>query len=225
MKAMILAAGRGQRMMPLTESTPKPMLQVNGQPLLTYHINRLKLAGISDIVINLAWCGEVIEQYYGDGSEFGVKVTYCYEPAGGLETAGGIVNALPLLTESEDAFIVVNGDVFTDYDVAALTQLQLYAGEAHIVLVENPEHNLDGDFCLANQIVNTQKYTFSGIGLYTRDFFSSLSVGVLPLGPLLRRSIETGRVSMELYLGLWSDIGTPQRLMEINKNQEQNSVG
>ena len=135
MKAMILAAGRGKRMMPLTETMPKPMLKINGKPLLEHHINNLRQAGITDIVINLAWQGDKITEYFGNGSQFGVSITYSQEQTGGLETAGGIIQALPLLGEQ---FIVINGDVFTDYDVTSLMQLHLQAGEAHIVLVENP---------------------------------------------------------------------------------------
>jgi len=225
MKAMILAAGRGKRMMPLTEKLPKPMLKVHGKPLLAYHIARLKAAGIIDIVINLAWCGEVIIEHFADGRDFGVNIQYCHEQEGGLETAGGIINALPYLTEQYEEFIVINGDIFTDYDVSALKQLQLNAGEAHLVLVENPPHNEEGDFCLAHQVVNTQKYTFSGIGLYNKGFFDEQAAGVVALGPLLRNGLTAGVVSTELYLGQWSDIGTPQRLLDINAQQELNNVG
>ncbi|CAH9064296.1 N-acetylmuramate alpha-1-phosphate uridylyltransferase [Pseudoalteromonas holothuriae] len=220
-KAMILAAGRGKRMMPLTANLPKPMLEVAGRPLIEYHIQRLKRAGIVDIVINLAWQGEKITQYFSDGSQFGVNICYTNEPEGGLETAGGIINAMNLLCESEDKFIVLNGDIFTDYDVNALTQLVLNHAEAHIVLVENPVHNPEGDFCLAHQVNNQQHYTFSGIGLYQKAFFSSHDVEFMPLGPILRAGLDEGRVSTELYLGQWSDIGTPERLLEINRKQEQ----
>ncbi|GMM86100.1 N-acetylmuramate alpha-1-phosphate uridylyltransferase MurU [Pseudoalteromonas sp. MTN2-4] len=224
MKAMILAAGRGKRMMPLTAELPKPMLEVNGKPLIEYHIERLKAAGITEIVINLAWQGDKIEQYFGDGLQLGVKIEYSYEPEGGLETAGGIINALPMLCEACDKFIVINGDIFTDYDVHALTQLVLQEGEAHIVLVENPAHHPGGDFTigLANQ---TQKYTFSGIGLYHQAFFNAYDNQFLALGPLLRQGIEEGRVSRELYLNIWSDIGTPERLEEINKQLGTAYVG
>lgn len=224
MKAMILAAGRGRRMMPLTEHTPKPMLKVKNKPLLAYHIERLKHSGIDEIVINLAWCGDVIASHFGDGEKFGVNIQYCYEPEGGLETAGGIINALPKLVDKEDNFIVINGDVYTDYDVSALTQLHLEPGEAHLVLVENPEHNLDGDFCLAHQVTHSQRYTFSGIGLYNKQFFVEQAPGFVALGPMLRAGLEKNMISTELYLGQWFDIGTPKRLEEINK-QEQGCVG
>ncbi|CAM4014996.1 N-acetylmuramate alpha-1-phosphate uridylyltransferase MurU [Pseudoalteromonas byunsanensis] len=221
MKAMILAAGRGKRMMPLTADLPKPMLTVAGHPLLEYHIERLKNAGITDIVINLAWQGDKIVQYFGDGSAWGVHIRYSYEPQEGLETAGGIINALELLTDKDGKFIVINGDIFTDYDVSALTQLVLEQQEAHIVLVENPVHNPDGDFRLAHQPMNDQCYTFAGIGLYHISFFSDLHCGFIPLGPMLREALEQGRVSTELYLGQWHDIGTPERLSEINSMWEQ----
>ncbi|WP_105167073.1 N-acetylmuramate alpha-1-phosphate uridylyltransferase MurU [Pseudoalteromonas sp. T1lg23B] len=221
MKAMILAAGRGKRMMPLTADVPKPMLTVAGRPLLEYHIERLKNAGITDIVINLAWQGDKIVQYFGDGSSWGVHIHYSYEPQEGLETAGGIFNALALLSNDDDKFIVINGDIFTDYDVSALTQLVLEPQQAHIVLVENPVHNPDGDFRLAHQPLNEQRYTFSGIGLYHASFFSHLTPGFTPLGPMLREALEQGRVSTQLYLGQWHDIGTPERLSEMNRKWEQ----
>lgn len=224
MKAMILAAGRGKRMMPLTATLPKPMLAVNGKPLIEYHIERLKNAGINNVVINLAWQGDKIETYFGDGAEFGVSIQYSYEPEGGLETAGGIIKAIPKLCTDSDKFIVVNGDIFTDYDVHALTQLVLHTGEAHIVLVENPEHNPEGDFTLGlpNQV---QKYTFSGIGLYQKDFFRNYDTEFLALGPLLRAGIENNLVSRELYLNQWFDIGTPKRLSEINDLVRAEHVG
>ncbi|MBD1581509.1 N-acetylmuramate alpha-1-phosphate uridylyltransferase MurU [Pseudoalteromonas sp. S16_S37] len=221
MKAMILAAGRGKRMMPLTTHLPKPMLKVADRPLLEYHILRLKQAGIVDIVINLAWQGDKIEQYFADGSQFGVNIYYSREPEGGLETAGGIIQALEQLCDRDELFIVINGDIFTDYDVSALTQLMLNSGEAHIVLVENPSHNPQGDFRLAHQTINEQCYTFAGIGLYHKSFFAPFESGFTPLGPMLRAGLEQGVVSTELYLGVWSDIGTPERLAEINRNQEQ----
>ncbi|KID54677.1 mannose-1-phosphate guanylyltransferase [Pseudoalteromonas luteoviolacea] len=225
MKAMILAAGRGQRMMPLTAHMPKPMLEVAGKPLLAYHLERLKLAGVQQVVINLAWQGEKIEQYFGDGHQWGMQIEYSYECDGGLETAGGIAQALPSLCEDHDVFIVINGDIFTDYDVHALMQLQLMPGEAHIVLVENPPHHPDGDFCLTHQPLNEETYTFSGIGLYHKDFFKDVPVSKVPLGPMLRNAISEQMLSSELYLGQWHDIGTPERLKAINAAMEATHVG
>jgi MurNAc alpha-1-phosphate uridylyltransferase len=214
MKAMILAAGRGQRMMPLTQAMPKPMLKVQNKPLIEHHVNNLKAAGITDIVINLAWQGDKIKAYFKDGSEFGVNIVYSQEVEGGLETAGGIIQALPLLGES---FIVINGDVFTDYDVSSLMQLHLQPGEAHLVLIENPPHNLDGDFTLSHLSPDSQKYTFSGISRYQADFFNGLEPGIRPLGPLLREKLSKHLVSTELYIGNWDDIGTPARLTALNE--------
>lgn len=214
MKAMILAAGRGQRMMPLTQAMPKPMLKVQNKPLIEHHVNNLKAAGITDIVINLAWQGDKIKAYFKDGSEFGVNIVYSQEVEGGLETAGGIIQALPLLGES---FIVINGDVFTDYDVSSLVQLHLQPGEAHLVLIENPPHNLDGDFTLSHLSPDSQKYTFSGISRYQADFFNGLEPGIRPLGPLLREKLSKHLVSTELYIGNWDDIGTPARLTALNE--------
>ncbi|TMP22895.1 mannose-1-phosphate guanylyltransferase [Pseudoalteromonas rubra] len=225
MKAMILAAGRGKRMMPLTAMMPKPMLEVAGKPLLEHHLIRLVQAGITDIVINLAWQGDKIRAYFGDGSAYGVSIQYSEEPEGGLETAGGIVRALPLLCEDEDAFIVINGDIFTDYALHDLSRLHLLPGEAHLVLVENPPHNPQGDFPLAHQFTNTQAYTFAGIGLYHKDFFSAVNEQFLALGPLLREGLAQGQISTELYLGQWHDIGTPERLAQINKAVGQVHVG
>ncbi|KAA1150290.1 MULTISPECIES: N-acetylmuramate alpha-1-phosphate uridylyltransferase MurU [Pseudoalteromonas] len=214
MKALILAAGRGQRMMPLTQHMPKPMLKVAEKPLIEHHINNLKAAGITDIVINLAWQGDKIKDYFNDGSQFGVNILYSQEVEGGLETAGGIIQALPLLGES---FIVVNGDVYTDYDVSALMQLHLQAGEAHIVLIQNPPHNPDGDFALSHLSPESQKYTFSGISRYQADFFKGLTQGRRPLGPILREKLSKHVISTELYIGQWDDIGTPERLNDLNK--------
>lgn len=220
MKAMILAAGRGKRMMPLTEHTAKPMLKVHNKPLIQYHVEALKKAGITEIVINLAWCGDSISEYFGDGSQFGVTITYSQEPTEGLETLGGIVNALPLLSEQ---FIVVNGDIYTDYDFSSLRQLQMLPIEAHLVLVENPPHNETGDFSCVQGMARLgaeDTYTFSGIALYHKSFFDNISSGFKPLAPLLREKMAALKVSAELYLGQWHDIGTPARLAEINKQVE-----
>ncbi|CCQ09449.1 Glucose-1-phosphate thymidylyltransferase [Pseudoalteromonas luteoviolacea B = ATCC 29581] len=225
MKAMILAAGRGKRMMPLTTDLPKPMLPVAGKPLLQYHIERCVAAGIRDIVINLAWQGSKIKEYFADGSKFGASIVYSQEPEEGLETAGGIKQALPLLENETNTFIVLNGDVYTDYDVHTLSQLVLHDGEAHLVLVENPAHNPKGDFPLIGQPANLQKYTFSGIARYHSSFFGDVSEGVIALGPILRNKLTKNVVSTELYLGVWEDVGTPERLAKINEQVEAKYVG
>ncbi|MEC8327872.1 MAG: nucleotidyltransferase family protein [Pseudomonadota bacterium] len=221
MRAMILAAGRGKRMMPLTADTAKPMLKVNGKPLIEYHIERLKAAGISEIVINLAWCGESIRNTLGDGSQFGVSLIYSDEGGEGLETAGGIINALDLLSET---FIVINGDIFTDYDATSLMQIALLPQQAHLVLVENPAHNPNGDFSLVQGFASSDsnaetKHTFAGIALYHKSFFANTKADFLPLAPMLREKMVEKLVTAELYIGNWQDIGTPERLAEINQQE------
>ncbi|AIY64786.1 N-acetylmuramate alpha-1-phosphate uridylyltransferase MurU [Pseudoalteromonas piratica] len=221
MKAMILAAGRGKRMMPLTEHMPKPMLTVNGKPLIQYHIERLANAGITEIVINLAWCGDVIRNTLGDGSEFGVNLIYSDEGGEGLETAGGILNALHLLS---DTFIVINGDIYTDYDVSSLTHIAMLPHQAHLVLVENPEHNPRGDFSIVHGFAvsdasREDNYTFAGIALYHKSFFAERKTAFLPLAPMLREKMVEKLVTAELYIGNWYDIGTPERLAEINRQE------
>jgi len=219
MKAMILAAGRGERMRPLTDSTPKPLLEVRGKPLIVWHIERLAKAGFEEIVINIAHLSEQIPQKLGDGFAWGVKIHYSDESQeGALESAGGIVKALPLL--GEEPFLVVNADVFCDYNFD--TDFKLEEKLAHLVLVENPEHNREGDFGLENSCVLNKakkKYTFSGIAYYNPKLFENLDVKKLPLAPLLREKIEKKEVSGELFNGLWHDIGTPQRLNEINRRE------
>ncbi|MCZ4305101.1 nucleotidyltransferase family protein [Zoogloeaceae bacterium G21618-S1] len=219
MRAMILAAGRGERMRPLTDTCPKPLLAAGGVPLIVHHLRRLATAGIDQVVINHAHLGEMIEAALGDGSAFGVRIHYSPEPTA-LETAGGICQALPLLGEAP--FLVVNGDVFCDLDFTALTERagRLGADLAHLVLIPNPPHHPTGDFHLHGaraSLSDGERLTFSGIGLYHPDMFSPLISGQpAPLGPLLRQAIAAGRVSAERFDGLWMDIGTPERLTELN---------
>jgi MurNAc alpha-1-phosphate uridylyltransferase len=215
MKAMILAAGRGERMRPLTDTTPKPLLQVGGQALIEYHIAALHKAGINEIVINHAWLGEQIIQRLGDGSRYGVQIQYSDESSGALETAGGIIKALPLLGEAP--FVVVNGDIFTDYAYAGLPQQP--AGLAHLVMVDNPPQHADGDFVLNEGRLLAEgepRLTYSGIGVYDPQLFSGCQPGALPLAPLLRAAMERNEVSGEHYTGQWLDIGTPERLAELD---------
>jgi len=218
--AMILAAGRGQRMMPLTANTPKPLIKVKGMTLIEHSINQLKKAKITNIVINTSYLGEQLIEHLGDGSNFGVRITYSDESSGALETAGGIIKALPLLNSKP--FIVINSDVLCDYDLSKLT---LPVGSlAHLVLIDNPPHNPNGDFSLINnhQITNIhgQSYTFSGIGIYHPDLFKShLEVEQkLPLYPLLKEAIANGQLSGEHYNGYWQDVGTPERLEQANNS-------
>jgi MurNAc alpha-1-phosphate uridylyltransferase len=210
MTAMILAAGLGSRMRPLTNHTPKPLLEIGGKPLIVWHIERLRDAGFTDIVINVAYLGQQIIDYLGDGSKYGVKISFSDEQnEGALETAGGIVKALPLLS---DIFLVVNGDVWTDYTFNSsfkLTQNNL----AHLILIDNPEHNLDGDFLLDG---TQEKYTFSGIGYYSKEMFQDLTYGKQGLAPLLFSAIDERRLTTEYYAGNWYDIGTPERLDSLN---------
>jgi len=214
MRAMILAAGRGERMRPLTDSIPKPLLEVGGQCLIEYHLDALCKAGVSQVVINHSWLGEQLVAKLGDGKRYGVSIVYSAEPAQPLETAGGIKKALPLL--GTEPFIVVNGDIWTDFDFSILPET--LATEAHLVLVENPDHHPQGDFSLGENkfLDNTPVFTFSGISVFSPDFFNRLDEGVLPLAPLLRKAIEERKVSGELFTGEWWDVGTPERLAELD---------
>lgn len=215
MKCMILAAGAGTRMSPLTDTTPKPLLKVGGIPLIVWHLERLAHDGFTDIVINIAHLGYQIPQALGDGSEWGVNITYSDEQKeGGLETAGGIVKALPLL--GDEPFLVVNGDIWTDYDFQ--DHRKLAEGMlAHLVLVPNPDHNPEGDFALVNnKVVDAKSYTFSGIGYYSPKLFEGVPYGKSALAPLLRAAMKEGKVTGELYEGEWLDIGTPERLELLN---------
>jgi MurNAc alpha-1-phosphate uridylyltransferase len=217
MHAMILAAGRGERMRPLTDATPKPLLAVGGKPLIVWHIERLVRAGLHDIVINHAWLGEQIEAALGDGRAFGAHIAYSREHCA-LETAGGIALALPLL--GDDPFLVVNADVFTDLDFAVLAGAELGDALAHLVLIDNPPHHPGGDFALSQGRVTedgADKLTFSGIGLYRPQLFAGIPRGGrAPLAPLLRDAMRGGRVTGRHYRGRWTDVGTAERLAELD---------
>lgn len=214
MRAMILAAGRGERMRPLTDKLPKPMLPVGGKPLLQYHVEALARAGVTDLVINHARYGERIEAWFADGSAFGVNIRYSAEGDTPLETGGGIKRALPLL--GADPFLVVNGDTWTDFPFASLQST--LSGLAHLVLVPNPAHHPYGDFALEDGKVHSNgqpAHTFSGIGIYHPALFQSIPEHSFPLAPLLRRAMDDLQVTGELYRGHWYDIGTPQRLGQL----------
>ncbi len=217
---MILAAGRGERMRPLTDQLPKPLLPVGGQPLIVHLLQRLKAAGLTDIVINLAWLGAKLRSYLDDGQAWGVRIRYSEEGEQGLETGGGIRHALPLL--GERAFMVVNGDIWTDYP---FPRLSLPQGRlAHLVLVDNPEHHPEGDFAYAHgeaQVNGTKRLTFAGIGIYHPMLFANCAPGSFRLAPLLRQAIFKGLVSAEHYTGCWWDVGTPQRLAALNDHLKQ----
>jgi MurNAc alpha-1-phosphate uridylyltransferase len=216
MKAMILAAGRGERMRPLTDHIPKPLLKVGGKSLIVWHLERLAKAGFKEVVINYAHLGEQIEQALGDGSVWGLNVQYSPETSA-LETAGGIANALPLLGDAP--FLLVNGDVFTEIDFGAL---QLVSPNlAHLVMVDNPPQHPDGDFFVDSGKVTNQdnyKLTFSGIGIYHPALFVDVELGqAAKLAPLLRSAMIKGLVTGEHYQGIWHDIGTPERLSFLDK--------
>ena len=224
MKAMILAAGRGERMRPLTDHCPKPLLKVLGTPLIEHHIRKLASIGVKDIVINLAWLGDKIVDYLQNGQAFDVNIHYSWEKEGALETAGGIINALPKLTENDAPFIVVNGDIFFDFDFTCLPSL-LPHQQAHLWLVKNPSHNLAGDFLLENGKItnkngmddNGNSYTFSGIGMYRPSLFlSHQNDKVLRLAPILKSAIDRKIVTAEVLQGAWTDVGTPERLASLN---------
>ena len=211
MKAMILAAGRGERLRPLTDETPKPLLKVAGKSLIEYHLKNLAAAGINDIIINTAWLADKIHQQLGDGSDYGVNIKYSDEGTA-LETAGGIINALPIL--GDEPFIVVNGDIWCDFDFTTLPELAA-GSQSHLMLVNNPEHNKNGDFALQDGLIrntgNTM-YTFSGIGVYQPAFFAQQESGISPLAPLIREKCGKDLVSGQLYEGRWTDVGTLERL-------------
>lgn len=212
---MILAAGRGERMRPLTDETPKPLLQINNKAMIVYLIEALASAGFTDMVINYAHLGEQIVQLLGDGQEWGVHIEYSAETSGGLETGGGIFNALPLL--KSDPFLIVNADIWTDFPFASLNFD--ISGQAHMVLVDNPSHHPAGDFCLQNNVVlenGAQKLTYSGIAILKHSLFANSEAGIFPLAHLLRSAMRNGLVTGYHYQGIWQDIGTPERLQALN---------
>jgi MurNAc alpha-1-phosphate uridylyltransferase len=217
---MILAAGRGERMRPLTDAVPKPLLKVRGKPLIEYHLEALKRSGYQRVVINHAWLGQQIENVLGAGERFGLELLYSAEsPA--LETAGGIINALPLLCPSakHEMFTVVNGDIFTGFDFDTLPVHLPKGAEAHLVMVNNPSHNPDGDFYFAGHGLHPKqgcKLTFSGIAVYNAGFFAQVDSGVKPLAPMLRTAIDQGLIGAQHFTGQWTDVGTPQRLNTLN---------
>lgn len=221
MKVMLLAAGRGERMGALTETTPKPLLPVAGKPLLQHHIERLAAAGFSGIVINTAYLGEQIAAFIGDGRRFGIPVHISAEQER-LETGGGILHALGLL--GEQPFAVVNSDVWTDFPLQTLPRQ--IDDLAHLVLVPNPPHNVKGDFGLkGNRCVSEggdERLTFSGISVLRPELFAGAKAGKFPLAPLLRQAMNAGRVSGERHDGLWIDVGTPDRLRAVEYLLQEN---
>ena len=217
MKALILSAGRGERMRPLTDDTPKPLLRAGDRALIEYHLDALALAGIRDIVINLSHLGEQIRAALGDGKHYDVNIVYSDEGPRALETGGGIFKALPHLGSAP--FLVVNGDIWTDYPYCELPVQP--AGLAHLVMVSNPIHHPQGDFVLEHGMLYDKpedtRLTFSGIGVYQPALFADCKPGAFPLAPLLRRAMANGQISGEHYRGEWLDIGTPARLAELDR--------
>ena len=217
MKAMILAAGKGERLRPLTLHTPKPLVRAAGTPLIEFHVRALAAAGFTELVINHAWLGQQIEDYLGDGSHFGVSIVYSAEGEP-LETGGGICKALPLLGAAP--FVVVNGDIWTDYDFAALRRP--LAGLAHLVLVDNPAHHQGGDFRLeagrvSDAVGGADALTYSGISVLHPHLFVGCPPGAFKLAPLLRAAMADGQVSGEHFSGRWVDVGTLERLAEVER--------
>lgn len=230
---MILAAGRGERMRPLTDHTPKPLLRAGGHALIEWHLRKLATAGIVEVVINHAWLGNQIETYLGDGARYGLSIRYSPETTA-LETAGGIKNALPLL--GDDPFLVLNGDVYSDWLPSSIQEIaKRYSFTerlAHLVLVPNPAHHPDGDFYVdqdANALIpqavglSNTRFTYSGIGYYHPHFFESVAPQTpARLAPLLHERILTGHVGAEVYSGFWTDVGTPERLHELRLHLGEN---
>jgi N-acetyl-alpha-D-muramate 1-phosphate uridylyltransferase len=216
MKVMLLAAGRGERLRPLTDRLPKALVPVGGKPLLGWHLERLAAAGVRDAVVNVSHLAEQITHYAGDGARFGLRIAYSREAAP-LETAGGIAQALPLL--GKETFLLVNADIYCEIDFRPLLAGRLGAALAHLVLVPNPPHRADGDFSLAQGTVGnggTPRYTYAGIALMSPQLLATVKRGdKAPLAPLLRSGAAEGRISGELFSGLWQDVGTPERLAEL----------
>jgi len=218
-QALILAAGKGERMRPLTLAKPKPLLEVCGLSLIEHHLIQLKKAGFSRIIINVSWLAQQIMQKLGDGQQYGVEIRYSYEGQEPLETGGGIVKAMPLI--GDKPFLVVNGDIKTSIDFSTLA---LPADSlAHLVLVKNPAHNSQGDFAIeSNAQLNygniENKLTYSGVGLYHPDLFQSCEIGKYSVVPILKQAMQSQQVTGEFFAGQWDDIGTIERLIEINKN-------
>jgi len=211
MRAMVLAAGRGERMRPLTDHTPKPLLEVRGKPLIAYHLEKLSRLGVQEVIINLSWLGDLIRRRLRDGGEWNLRIRYSDEGGEALETGGGIFKALPWL--GPEPFLVVNADVFSDFDLGAMSIAP--DALAQLVLVPNPPQHPRGDFALAGGLVQEEghpRWTYSGFGLYRPELFEGCSAGRFALLPLFRRAIAARRLHGQTYSGLWNDVGTAERL-------------
>lgn len=211
-RAIVLAAGRGERLRPLTDAVPKPLVPVAGKPLIAYHLEALAAAGVSEVVVNLSWLGAQIRAALGSGTRYGIRITYSEEGSEPLETGGGIFRALPLLGSAP--FLVVNADIWTEMDFRRCARLADDA-DAHIVLTSNPAHHPRGDFALtAGRVVDApaERLTYTGVGVYRPEFFAGCTAGKFPLLPLLRRALAAGRLTGERFVGPWFDVGAPDRL-------------
>ena len=219
MKAVVLAAGKGERLRPLTEATPKPLIEVRGKPLIVHHLERLRDAGFTHIHINTSWLAEKLQTALGDGSRYGVHIQYSYEGPEPLEAGGGLFRMLPAL--GRDPFLVVNGDVFTDFAFENLKHRLKSDFLAHLVMVPNPPHHPQGDFHLSPaghlRPEGAPKHTYSGIGVYKADLFKDCRAGRFPLLPLLQQAMAAEALSGEQYGGQWSDVGTPESLARLDK--------
>lgn len=217
MRAMILAAGRGERMRPLTDACPKPLLAAGGRPLIEYHLENLAAAGIDEVVINLAWKGAMIREVLGDGGRFGVHIQYSDEGDEALDTGGGIYKALGML--GPDPFLVLSGDIWTDYPLLRCLAQPASEDLGHWVLVANPAFHVRGDFCLRDGRLHDgdgPRYTYANIGVFRPAFFSGCAAGRFALAPLMFEWLRRGRISGELYQGAWHNVGTPEQLAQLD---------
>ena len=225
-QAMILSAGKGTRLRPLTMTTPKPLVEVGGQPLIVWHIKALKQAGITDITINVSWLADKLLNAIGDGSQFGVTIHWSIEPEEPLETAGGIKMALATGKLKDQPFILVNGDVWTPFDFAQLSQIQLNHSQAYLLLTDQATHNPTGDFALENgkvKVEGTPKYTFAGISVMSPRLLDAVKAGeTAPLAPLLKQAMQAGLVMGDLLSEAWVDVGTLERLENLNQKLSAN---
>jgi MurNAc alpha-1-phosphate uridylyltransferase len=216
MKAMILAAGRGERLRPITDHTPKPLIEVGGQTLIERHLRALAMAGIEEVIVNLAWQGEKIRERLGRGDGYGLTIRYSQEPAGALETAGGVRHALPLIGEAP--FVLLSADALTDFPIETLAHVAL-PEFGHLVLVDNPPHHPAGDFGLSDGLVtrDAPHYTYSGVGIFRPQPFARLAPGPGALRPLFEAAIDAGQLGGQHYRGQWLDVGTPERLEQARR--------